>query len=331
MSAGGEHYKANEEGVWLLDQELSDTAKICKERLIKALTERITEFRYTEMHVADRSLIYDMAIAMHPAFCLKPYRWVRSVQDSEDECQKVENAIEEGILSRIEKVVSHYRSRNKDTGLVDSSAVQEANRGGAVPVLYHNHSHAFADFQSAAISAVATEIQKDIISTPAEEAKEWLKKFREWSVANAVHKKLNEMDHTGIFLYWANESTFPVLAEVARTLLGVQASAAQIERDFSIAGVLVNSRRSRLDCAYVDMVLFMYCSYDSIPCPEEVPKISITKFEDKLPRRYRDLDIFEDIRKIDNFRPEQDTADDDGRGDDFILDAFAEGRNADED
>lgn len=180
---------------------------------------------------------------------------------------KAEDKIERGVLKRIERVVKYYRSIRKDTGLDDTEGVDKGRASSSLDCLRPN---VFSEFQSLAITGVSG--QGAPMSTPAQEAKEWLEKFRDWSVANAVNKNLTEKDHVAIIEFWTKESPFPILAEVARTLLSVQPSAAKIEGDFSSAGALLSSRSSRLDCAYVDMALHLHFSHDAILPPEQVER-----------------------------------------------------------
>jgi hAT family C-terminal dimerisation region len=84
--------------------------------------------------------------------------------------------------------------------------------------------------------------------------------------------------------FWADpivQRDFPVLYIVALVVFGHPSSAAQIERDFGIASLLVTNKRSLLDVAWVDMILFLRANIDSIP--EDVRKVSALPTCDKGP------------------------------------------------
>ncbi|CAN0227778.1 unnamed protein product, partial [Ascophyllum nodosum] len=51
---------------------------------------------------------------------------------------------------------------------------------------------------------------------------------------------------------------FPYLAPVAQKVFGNQASASQVERDFSGCGNLLVPNRSCIDTYWVEMVMFLY-------------------------------------------------------------------------
>lgn len=70
-----------------------------------------------------------------------------------------------------------------------------------------------------------------------------------------------------VLQFWgkSGKHAFPYYRHVAQQVYGNQASAAQIERDFSGAGNLLTGKRSRLDTYWVEMALFLYLNQGCIP------------------------------------------------------------------
>ena len=61
-----------------------------------------------------------------------------------------------------------------------------------------------------------------------------------------------------------NAARFPILAPVARAVLGFAVSAAAIERDFSVAGDMVGRKRGQLESALIEMMLFLNINIDDV-------------------------------------------------------------------
>ena len=90
-----------------------------------------------------------------------------------------------------------------------------------------------------------------------------------------------------VLQWWKRwESSYPLLARVARVVFGAPASAAVLERDFSDAGRMMTSSRSTTDAKYVEMILFLHGNLDLIP--EDIPELSTdgnNSAENKIPWR----------------------------------------------
>ncbi|CAM9254319.1 unnamed protein product [Phaeothamnion confervicola] len=67
---------------------------------------------------------------------------------------------------------------------------------------------------------------------------------------------------------------FPGLTSAAVSVHGHSASAAQIERDFGIAGLLVVPWRSLMDPAFADIVLFPRANSEHIPKLDTIPELA---------------------------------------------------------
>ncbi|CAM9153110.1 unnamed protein product, partial [Hapterophycus canaliculatus] len=76
---------------------------------------------------------------------------------------------------------------------------------------------------------------------------------------------------------------FPIVAYVARAVLGAPASSAVLERDFGEAGKLVNRQRSSLSPAYVEMLMFLRGALDAVP--EDVPTLTKEAADAAIPAR----------------------------------------------
>ncbi|KAL7691048.1 putative HAT dimerization domain, ribonuclease H-like superfamily [Plasmopara halstedii] len=74
--------------------------------------------------------------------------------------------------------------------------------------------------------------------------------------------------------FWIkHQGRFPRLAAVARYTFGNSALTAGIERDFGIAGVLLNPRRNNLDTFVVEMILFLNINGEHTPW-DDIPLIN---------------------------------------------------------
>ncbi|CAB1100899.1 unnamed protein product [Ectocarpus sp. CCAP 1310/34] len=80
---------------------------------------------------------------------------------------------------------------------------------------------------------------------------------------------------------WAH--AYPLLARVARVVIGALASAAVLEHDFSNAGRMMTSSRSTMDSKYVEMILFLHGNLDLIP--EDITKLTEAVARTKIPGR----------------------------------------------
>ena len=73
---------------------------------------------------------------------------------------------------------------------------------------------------------------------------------------------------------------------VAQQVFGNQASASQVERDFSGCGILLVPNRSRIDTYWVEMVIFLYVNFEHIPALKDKPMIAAKDIRACLPARF---------------------------------------------
>ena len=103
------------------------------------------------------------------------------------------------------------------------------------------------------------------------------------------------MDCKTVLSWWRDTGKikFPYLAPVAQQVFGNQATAAQVERDFSACGNLLVPNRSRIDSYWVEMVMFLKANYEHIPAYGDIPMISSSDIRSCIPARFngRDTDL----------------------------------------
>ena len=73
---------------------------------------------------------------------------------------------------------------------------------------------------------------------------------------------------------------------VAQQVFGNQASASQVERDFSGCDILLVPNRSRIDTYWVEMVIFLYVNFEHIPALKDKPMIAAKDIRACLPARF---------------------------------------------
>jgi hypothetical protein len=87
----------------------------------------------------------------------------------------------------------------------------------------------------------------------------------------------------------------------------VSASSADVERDFSSASNLVTKRRTRMDAAFVEMVLLLHLNINLLPPYECVADLgSLENAMDYVPRRFKDRSMFTKYLALDPYKPEED-------------------------
>lgn len=101
-----------------------------------------------------------------------------------------------------------------------------------------------------------------------------------------------ELHPKDVLGWWATKgkNQFPALAPVAQQVFGNQASAAQIERDFSGCGNLLPPNRSRMDTYWVEMVMFLKANFDHIPAYGAIPMVAPKDVRSCLPARFTGQD-----------------------------------------
>lgn len=87
-----------------------------------------------------------------------------------------------------------------------------------------------------------------------------------------------------ILEFWnRQQSKYPIMYRVSLVLLAIPPSAAEIERDFGIAGNLVTKNRTSIKGEYIDMSLFCNCNRGLILI-DQVPELSQEQRKQFMPR-----------------------------------------------
>ncbi|CAN0267184.1 unnamed protein product [Ectocarpus sp. 4 AP-2014] len=103
-----------------------------------------------------------------------------------------------------------------------------------------------------------------------------------------VFMKSTDLPPTEVLNYWSKvgKQMFPSLKYVAQQTLGVQASAAQVERDFSHCGLFSTGNRSRVEEYWLEMVMFLKGNYQFIPEYKDIPNIASKDIRKCLPAKF---------------------------------------------
>ena len=71
--------------------------------------------------------------------------------------------------------------------------------------------------------------------------------------------------NNNILEFWKeNQSTLPLLCQLARIVLGLPATSAAAESKFSVAGTLIAANRSKLNPEKAKRLLYVHDNYDNI-------------------------------------------------------------------
>ncbi|GKB33825.1 zinc finger BED domain-containing protein RICESLEEPER 2-like protein [Tanacetum coccineum] len=89
------------------------------------------------------------------------------------------------------------------------------------------------------------------------------------------HLSTEELTGYDVLGFWkANESTFPIISQMARYILSVQATSVASESAFSTSGRVLSIRRTRLTPAFLDMCM---CLKDHMDAADRVQHTSNLK------------------------------------------------------
>jgi len=92
----------------------------------------------------------------------------------------------------------------------------------------------------------------------------------------------SDVNPESILSWWQRSSGFPILSIVAGALLGQQASAGGMERDFIPASNELTGLRSTLSPANVEMTLCYHLNFDLIP--DFVPRLKVEQIKTVIPK-----------------------------------------------
>lgn len=85
---------------------------------------------------------------------------------------------------------------------------------------------------------------------------------RECYLLLSMHNKIKV---TNVLSYWKDHAKLmPTLTNVAAQIYGIPATSTPSERNFSVAGLIVNQRRTQITPDNLDKVIFMHNNYDFV-------------------------------------------------------------------
>lgn len=87
------------------------------------------------------------------------------------------------------------------------------------------------------------------------------------------------------------------LVAVVQAVLGVPPASAVLERDFCIADSVKTRKRSSVDPAFVEMIIFCRGNYDVIP--NHIPPLSASAQKESIPDRLTDPKKLEEVEQLD--------------------------------
>ncbi len=108
-------------------------------------------------------------------------------------------------------------------------------------------------------------------------AKQQLEAYIDWCKGDGA-RAVRRMQWDAVLNWWSMKGRilFPYMFTVFQSLLAVGAGAADMERDFSVAGQVVRPERSMLDAAIVEVTLFLHLNAHLIPPFSSIPRIPAT-------------------------------------------------------
>jgi hypothetical protein len=149
---------------------------------------------------------------------------------------------DEGEMSAIDKM-RRKRSRREST----TSAMQSTSTAAAIPI------------DENATSSLSSQINTNTATTELLIKNKLQNEILRFTSEPPLQSKENPL------LWWKqNASTYPLLAKAARRWLCVPATSAPVERLFSVAGRVIEERRSRLEPFLVDDIVFLHESFTTL-------------------------------------------------------------------
>ena len=244
----------------------------------KGLFEAMKKRFYSGYNGTPRSLVLESQVFLHPLY--RNLRCLNSILSSEDANKKRE------------EFYSYIFHLCKKVGVEPVQIYKEERESNPRKLLrLSNAKGTFFDFGGFGESQDAIDDEPKVATPDTiihDEIKLYLK-----------HEKVKSSDVSSqtLLSWWRkNQSRFPTLSAVARSVLGHPASSTQIERDFGTAGTLLSGKRSRMDSTFVEMSLYLRCNFRLIPTT--VQEISVENWKEKIPKRFTGL---EDVELLLNF------------------------------
>ncbi|CAN0496206.1 unnamed protein product, partial [Ectocarpus sp. 8 AP-2014] len=245
--------------------------------LAAALDKRFFSKRYDAnvAAVPPSDYIFEMAACMSPSLHTLP--WLSSMCSSQAEAERVEKVIKGKVVDLMVKLAEGAGAQpgkvtGSDSSGASASAPPPAKRFRG-PLTAGSKERTKRLLKSGVFGGSKSSSSRD--DGPREVTmREVCQEEFDRYIARFVETTVEEYPIEVLLEFWRGEgqALYPKMARAARVLLSVPASSAVLERDFSTAGRLITGARSRLNAAYVQMVLFLNGNQEYIPL--EVPVLS---------------------------------------------------------
>lgn len=290
--------------------QLHSVTKHTRQLLIKAIDNRFFD-RY--QNLSHRSGMFDLCCFFYPPF--NSLMYIRPLLSSFPSGDTTADAIRENTEREIfDLTLLHATNRAQPDVIVipPSPSTTTTSLVHSTPTLEGTITMAMfgAQMQPAAAPSPSTATTESRVQD-------------EIAQYQATHETMASLPFSNILKFWReNERTFPNLASVARVVLGFAASAAGIERDFSVAGDTITRKRASLDDALVEMMLFLNINQADVPSLNEVKALQEqATLLSVLPDRFH-LRVFRDVQAMSISADDADTDDVDADAEPLLPDIF---------
>lgn len=196
----------------------------------------------------------------------------------------LQRGVQEPILTQnVQMVMERVRSNIKKLLLKSAKSLHDNTSGnvGAAPTVSLNSDllDAYAEFSTITPSTRVQSTDEAIMDKVESEMENWQSDLLEsWQCTAGTG------ECESIIEFWERQKEkYPILHRAAQAILAVPPSAAEIERDFGIAGNLVTKNRCNLKSEYIDMSLF--CNRNrGLVSIDQVPEIAKADKKKYIPK-----------------------------------------------
>lgn len=279
-------------------EDLEPSARAFRARLAVEIKKRLVNDRYKEggkdKHYA---YLFDGAVASHPA--LVELRHIDALAGSHQQGSVVKGRVlQRAIYPRLVRYFIHQAAEEAAAGSgggAESGSAGCAVRGGQQQQTLE------AGFAATTVGLdmfgfqPAAPAPAPVVLTPAQRACKAWEEYYNWSTSDepeAATARANRW--TQLPVWWSKEGKrlFPAMAFAFRCLFAVGASAAHLERDFSVGGSLFTKKRTRMTAAFAEVNLFLNLNTALIPPSSRISILTPEQMLAAMPPRVMDLESF---------------------------------------
>ncbi|CAB1098026.1 unnamed protein product [Ectocarpus sp. CCAP 1310/34] len=276
--------------------ELHPVAQKARDKLCRALVSRFYGHVWDDSCL-DPSMFCDAACLLTPPFSEGNYLSAMKLTAEEDDNLAAVSTVVaptsdedvreklEGIWAEIKKraVTAVKTEQNRvagEGGGQGSDPFKRARTSGAVPSRRKNYEDDFSMFGCNEVAP--SQSDGGDVDFVEEEVSGEIIRYK------GVFMKPIDLPPSDVLAYWnkVGKQMFPSLKYVAQQTFGSQASAAQIERDFSHCGLFSTGNRSRAEEYWLEMVMVLKGNYELIPDYKDIPSIDSKDIRKCLPAKY---------------------------------------------